>query len=217
MTKKNKIVVGSIIGGVVVLGAIGSASGGSDNDTSSNLPFNSESSYISTVESDIADDMSSLVISATVESLNVEVLDVSQPETVPAPADTTAATTIATPAPQTTPATTTTATVTTTTAPPATEPTQSNEITLVSMTNPLRRNEDATITIQGAPNTEYQIAVYYSSGKSTAEGLENKYSDSNGIVSWAWHVGGKTNLGDNKRIKITGGGKTYETTFSVVD
>lgn len=116
-----------------------------------------------------------------------------------------------------TPPATTTAAVTTTTAPPATEPAQSNEITLVSMTNPLRRNEDATITIQGAPNTEYQIAVYYSSGKSTAEGLENKYSDSNGIVSWTWHVGGKTNLGDNKRIKITGGGKTYETTFSVVD
>lgn len=78
MTKKNKIVVGSIIGGVVVLGAIGSAAGGSDNDTSSNSSLNSESSYVSTIESDISDDVSSLVISAPVESTSAESSDIEQ-------------------------------------------------------------------------------------------------------------------------------------------
>ncbi len=90
------------------------------------------------------------------------------------------------------------------------------EIELVSMTNPLRRNEDATITIKGKPNTEYSIAVYYQSGKSKAKGLENKVSNSSGVVSWTWHVGGKTQSGQ-KGIVITGGGQTLKLSFSVVD
>lgn len=90
------------------------------------------------------------------------------------------------------------------------------EIELVSMTNPLRRNEDATITIKGKPNIEYSIAVYYQSGKSKAKGLENKVSNSNGVVSWTWHVGGKTQSG-KKGIVINGGGQTLKLSFSVVD
>lgn len=90
------------------------------------------------------------------------------------------------------------------------------EIELVSMTNPLRRNDDATITIKGKPNTEYSIAVYYQSGKSKAKGLENKVSNSNGVVSWTWHVGGKTQSG-KKGIVINGGGQTLKLSFSVVD
>lgn len=90
------------------------------------------------------------------------------------------------------------------------------EIQLVSMTNPLRRNEDATITIKGKPNTVYSIAVYYQSGKSKAKGLENKVSNSSGVVSWTWHVGGKTQSG-KKGIVINGGGQTLKMSFSVVD
>lgn len=90
------------------------------------------------------------------------------------------------------------------------------EIELVSMTNPLRRNDDAAITIKGKPNTEYSIAVYYQSGKSKAKGLENKVSNSSGVVSWTWHVGGKTQSG-KKGIVINGGGQTLKLSFSVVD
>lgn len=90
-------------------------------------------------------------------------------------------------------------------------------IELVSMTNPLRRNEDAEITIKGQPYIEYTIDVYYSSGRSTAAGLENKTSDSEGYVTWTWHVGGRTKLGDNKLVEISGGGQKLSTTFSVVN
>lgn len=90
------------------------------------------------------------------------------------------------------------------------------EIELVSMTNPLLRNDDATISIKGKPNTEYSIAVYYQSGKSKAKGLENKVSNSSGVVSWTWHVGGKTQSG-KKGIVINGGGQTLKLAFSVVD
>lgn len=90
-------------------------------------------------------------------------------------------------------------------------------IELVSMTNPLKRNEDAELTIKGIPNTEYFIYVYYSSGKSTAAGLESKTSDNEGYVTWTWHVGGRTKLGDNKRVEVSGGGQKLSTTFSVVN
>jgi hypothetical protein len=76
------------------------------------------------------------------------------------------------------------------------------------------RNENATVSIVGIPNTQYSIAVYYSSGKSTAAGLEPKTSDASGNVSWTWKIGGKTNPG-TYRATITGGGETKEIAFTV--
>lgn len=90
-----------------------------------------------------------------------------------------------------------------------------NGITLVSFNNNFRRNEDATIKIQGKPNTQYSISVYYSSGPSKADGLEPKMSDADGYVSWTWHVGGSTSTKGTKRLTISGGGEKFETTFTV--
>ncbi len=94
---------------------------------------------------------------------------------------------------------------------------ESTGITLIYFDSNLVRNQDATITVKGKPNTQYTIEVYYSSGPSKAKGLENKYSDADGVVSWTWHVGGKTKLGDNKDLVIIGGGEKYTTTFAVID
>ncbi|MGI5999150.1 MAG: hypothetical protein ACOX89_10880 [Lutispora sp.] len=80
----------------------------------------------------------------------------------------------------------------------------------------MAENETATLTIKGAPNTEYSIAVYYSTTVSKAEGLENKVSDSSGIVSWTWKIGGKTKHG-NHRIVIRGGGQTFETKITITE
>lgn len=92
----------------------------------------------------------------------------------------------------------------------------SDKITVTYFNNTLHRNDDATVEIKGLPNTEYSIKVMYSSGASTAKGLENKVSDSNGYVSWTWHVGGRTALGGGKSIIIKGGGESITLTFSVV-
>ena len=52
-----------------------------------------------------------------------------------------------------------------------------------------RRNENATVSIEGTPDVEYTIKVKYPSGTiSTAEGLEKKTADSNGDISWMWHI-----------------------------
>ena len=88
----------------------------------------------------------------------------------------------------------------------------SSGITLVDITSPAPRNSFATIRIKGKPNTEYSIRVYYSTTASTADGLENKISDADGYVSWTWKIGGRTKPGSH-RIKITGGGETFETSI----
>ena len=98
----------------------------------------------------------------------------------------------------------------TTTTKPKTKPISGN----TSYT--FRRNENATISIKGNPGTEYEIKVIYPSGTvSTAEGLESKKADSNGSVSWTWHIGGKTKPGEGT-ARISGGGTEYKVTFEVV-
>ena len=93
---------------------------------------------------------------------------------------------------------------------------QSTAKTPISITSGLSfvRNEIATVSINAQPNTEYSIKVYYPSGKSTAQGLENKTSDANGNVSWSWKIGGKTTEGAHYLI-ITGGGETIRKDFTV--
>jgi len=58
----------------------------------------------------------------------------------------------------------------------------------VSITNPIKLGSEVTLTMRGKKNTNYNIDVYYSSGVSTARGLEDKTSNSEGIVSWSWKV-----------------------------
>lgn len=89
---------------------------------------------------------------------------------------------------------------------------EETQIELVSVTSPIGRNETATLTIKGKPNTTYSISVFYSDSASTADGLENKTSDANGNVTWKWKVGGRTNPGTHK-ITISGGGQTLDTQF----
>ena len=92
--------------------------------------------------------------------------------------------------------------------------TTTQKISIISLTESVKPNNKASISIKGNPNTTYSISVYYSSGPSTAAGLESKKSDSKGKVSWTWKVGGKTKAG-TYRIVITGGGETFTTYFTV--
>ena len=107
-------------------------------------------------------------------------------------------------------------TVPVTTAPPEpTETTAPAGIVFLSWPETVRRNEDATVVIQGQPGVKYRIAVYYSSGASTAAGLEPVTADSSGQASWTWHVGGRTKPGDF-HIEVSGGGESASVPFSVI-
>ena len=89
-------------------------------------------------------------------------------------------------------------------------------IVFTEYTNVVEAGSNAFLTITGAPNTEYDIIVNYSSGVSNAVGLENKTSDNNGVVTWEWEVGTKTKPG-KYTISVRGGGTEGTVDFEVVD
>jgi hypothetical protein len=89
------------------------------------------------------------------------------------------------------------------------------EITITKQPGTVSAGSNASISIQGSPNTSYSITVVYSSGTSTAAGLEPKTSNASGNVSWTWKVGTRTKAGSYS-ITISGGGVIKRTSFTVV-
>ena len=100
------------------------------------------------------------------------------------------------------------------TEPVVTEPSQ-DTLVILSWPPEVHRNHTYTVTAKGKPNTEYSIVVNYKSGPASAAGLETKYSDADGYVSWTWKVGGRTSAG-TFQIVVSGGGETQSVTFTVV-
>jgi hypothetical protein len=88
------------------------------------------------------------------------------------------------------------------------------DLQVINWTNTVEAGSEASVTIQGKPNTKYSIAVFYHSGASDAKGLEPKTSDDNGYVTWTWKVGSRTEK-DTYSIKINGDGKHEEIQFTV--
>ncbi len=107
-------------------------------------------------------------------------------------------------------------TAATTTKATANETSKEENLFLVSKTNTVAPGEIVTLKIQGKPNAEYRIKVYYSSGASSAEGLEPKKSDGNGYVAWTWKVGTKTKPGDY-HIEVSDGEETLKIDFTVTE
>lgn len=95
---------------------------------------------------------------------------------------------------------------------------QQLQIRVVSLTSPVSPGDDASITIQTAPNASCSITVIYKSGPSRARGLFPQSADRRGTVTWTWRVGTRTTPG-RWRIVVTcaAGGRqgTLETTFVV--
>jgi hypothetical protein len=90
-----------------------------------------------------------------------------------------------------------------------------SSLSISSAPSVVHRNEDSTIAIVGQPNTEYRLRVYYKS-ESEADGLGVKTSDDEGLVSWTWHIGGRTSLGDFYAT-VNGGGETIRHDFTIIE
>ncbi len=90
-----------------------------------------------------------------------------------------------------------------------------NKIIILKSPGSVKKGSKATLEIKGRPNTEYSIKVKYSSGYSSAKGLENTTTDEYGKCSWTWRVGGSTKTGTYE-IKISDGENTFSLTFDVV-
>lgn len=102
------------------------------------------------------------------------------------------------------------------TQPPVVTEAPKQVLDILSVTSPVEGGQNATLSAKGKPNTEYDIKVVYSSGESSAKGLENKKADANGNVSWTWKVGAKTKPG-TYTITVKGGGETDTIKITVTD
>ena len=94
------------------------------------------------------------------------------------------------------------------------KPSYELDVELISKTSPIKAGSTATVEIKGDPNTEYSIVVEYSSGPSSASGLEPKRSDESGYVSWSWRVSGSVKPG-NYVITISAKNKSFKTELIV--
>lgn len=64
----------------------------------------------------------------------------------------------------------------------------------------IQRDNLATLSFMGEPDTLYSITVYVKSGPSSAKGLEPKTSDATGYVTWSWWVGSSSTPGTYKIV-----------------
>ena len=102
------------------------------------------------------------------------------------------------------------------TPPPVVTEAPKQVLDILSVSSPIGGGQNATLSAKGKPNTAYDIKVVYSSGESSAKGLEDKTSDANGNVSWTWKVGVKTKPG-TYTITVKGGGETDTIKITVTD
>lgn len=95
---------------------------------------------------------------------------------------------------------------------------QQLQVKLVSLSSPVSPGDDATVTVQTAPNASCNITVIYKSGPSRARGLFPKNADNRGRVDWTWRVGTRTTPGKWPiSVTCSAGGRqgTLETAFVV--
>lgn len=81
--------------------------------------------------------------------------------------------------------------------------------------NPLKPGHGAKLTAKAAPHEQVKLIVYYKSGESIAKGLVWKQADTEGNVSWDWHVSGSTTEGTWRLKVISESGAASDMSFGV--
>ena len=80
---------------------------------------------------------------------------------------------------------------------------------VTAYTKSVRAGSNASITVKTNPGADCQITVEYSSGPSTAAGLEPKKAGTTGSATWKWKVGSHTTKGSWPiTIQCDHGGRT---------
>ncbi|WP_373230177.1 TadE/TadG family type IV pilus assembly protein [Cohnella sp.] len=89
-------------------------------------------------------------------------------------------------------------------------------VSLVSLDpNPVRPGRKATLILRTEPGTVVDLSIVYKSGLSQAKHLGSATADASGLVSWTWHVSGRTTPGQwNWRVSTPAGG-VWQESFQV--
>lgn len=80
--------------------------------------------------------------------------------------------------------------------------------------NPVRPGRKATLVIRTSPGAIVDLSVLYKSGLSQAKHLGRATADASGIVSWTWHVSGRTTPGQWS-LQASGEGLVWRHPFDV--
>lgn len=77
--------------------------------------------------------------------------------------------------------------------------------------NPVKPGHKATLVIRTKPGTAVDLSILYKSGLSQAKHLGSATADASGLVSWTWHVSGRTTPGQwNWQVSDAKGGVWQE-------
>lgn len=90
------------------------------------------------------------------------------------------------------------------------------EVAFISLEpNPVKPGRKATLVIRTKPGTVVDLAILYKSGLSQAKHLGSATADAAGIISWTWHVSGRTTPGQWSWHVSNADGGAYQQSFEV--
>lgn len=81
--------------------------------------------------------------------------------------------------------------------------------------NPVKPGRKATLVIRTEPGTVVDLSILYKSGPSQAKNLGSAVADESGLVSWTWHVSGRTTPGQWSMQVTNGDGGIWQHLFEV--
>jgi hypothetical protein len=82
--------------------------------------------------------------------------------------------------------------------------------------NPVKPGRKATLIIRTTPGTKVGLDILYKSGLSQAKHLGSATADASGLITWTWHVSGRTTPGQWSWKVTSAEGGTWQRTFEVV-
>jgi hypothetical protein len=94
---------------------------------------------------------------------------------------------------------------------------ESLTVSFVSLTpNPVKPGRKATLVIRTKPGTTVDLSIIYKSGASEAKHLGSGTADASGLISWTWHVSGRTTPGEWNWQVSNVNGQSFRQAFQVI-
>lgn len=90
-----------------------------------------------------------------------------------------------------------------------------SQLKIINSVSVVRRGETGIITIQGTPNTRYNIKTSYKLENKTISVVQWRITDATGMTTFSWNVSMKTIVGTYDAT-ISGGGDILKTNHTVV-
>lgn len=87
-------------------------------------------------------------------------------------------------------------------------------ITVQGVRSPVRQGDNGSLSIQGAPDTNYTVTATYNNSRGTVTASSTGLTDAGGRLTWVWYVKRDTIPG-TYRLVVSGGGKMITSSYTV--